>query len=84
MAIDPKELSAMNDHDLQHWALSGGPGSYVHEIGRAAMDMRCSLRMIEASNRMVTAMRNVALAIWGVVIITLITQIALILLALKK
>jgi hypothetical protein len=29
-------------------------------------------------------MRNVALAIWGVVIITLITQIALIVLVLKK
>jgi hypothetical protein len=85
MAEDPRKILAMTDRDLQLWALSGESNSYVLELGRTAMDMRCSLRMVEASNQMTAATESLAekterlaSATWGIVIITLITQIALI------
>jgi hypothetical protein len=85
MADDPKKLLAMTDRDLQLWALSGESGSDVRELGRTAMDMRCSLRMVEASNQMTAAaeslaekVERLASAAWGIVIITLITEIVLI------
>jgi hypothetical protein len=91
MAIDPRQLLAMTDEQLQIWALSGEEGSYVHQIGETAMAMRCSLRMAEASDRttaitvgLVQQTRNLAFATSGIVLITLVTQVALIVLTLAK
>ena len=92
----PEKILAMSDHDLQAWALSGLEGSYVHEIGQTAMNMRCSLRMAEASETMAGAnrdlvestrnlvqqTRNLVRATWGIVLITVVTQVALIVLSL--
>ena len=82
----------MTDAELQEWALSGEAGSYVHELGQTAMNMRCSVRMAEASREMASAnkelvrstqslvaqTKNLVIATWGVVVITLLTQIALV------
>ncbi len=105
MAVHPNEILAMSDQELQLWALSGDVGSYVHELGQTAMNMRCSLRMVEATNQMVQTTnqlaqaskgttaptgqlvqhtRNLALATWGIVVITLLTQIALIVLTVVR
>jgi hypothetical protein len=62
MAEDPRGIMAKSDDELQSWALSGEPGSYVHEIGQTAMNMRCSLRMAEASKEMVAANRDLVQA----------------------
>jgi hypothetical protein len=105
VAEDPRRIMAKSDDDLQFWALSGDVGTYVHEIGQTAMNMRCSLRMAEASKEMVAANRdlvdatrtmlvgneglvrqtkNLVRATWGVVVITLLTQLALICLVVAK
>lgn len=105
MPEDPDKILAMNDADLQWWALSGMEGSYVHELGQTAMNMRCSLRMATASEKMAGAnkdlvestrnlvqqtgnlvqqTRNLVKATWGVVLITIITQVALIVLSRMK
>lgn len=92
MAEDPRRILEMSNTELQEWALSGEAGSYVHELGQTAMTMRCSLRMAEASREMASAnrelvrftqslvaqTRNLVLATWGVVVITILTQLALI------
>ncbi len=94
----PEKILAMSDAELEWWALSGDTGSYVHEIGQTAMSMRCSLRMAEASREMAGAnrdlvesthnlvqqTRNLAKATWGIVLITIITQVALIVLSLIR
>ena len=98
MPEDPKKILAMSDDDLQFWALSGMEGSYVHEIGQTAMNMRCSVRMAEASGKMASAnrdlvestrnlaqqKRNLVKATWGIVLITVVTQVALIVLSLMR
>jgi hypothetical protein len=58
MAEDPKKILGMSDEDLQFWALSGDAGSYVHELGQTAMNMRCSLRMAEVTKEMASANRD--------------------------
>jgi len=99
MAEDPKEILEMSDYDLQRWTLSGEAGSYVHQIGQTALNMRCALRMADVTREMasanrdlvnstvslVHATRKLVTATWALVLITLLTQIAMIvLLALKK
>jgi len=99
MAEDPEKILEMSDRDLQLWTLSGGAGSYAHQIGQTAMNMRCVLRMADVTKEMATANRDLVnstvslvhatrklvTATWALVLITLLTQIAMIvLLALKK
>lgn len=84
MAEAPNKILAMSDDDLQRWALSGGEGSYVHEIGQTAMNMRCSLRMARASEEMAGATRNLVKATWGIVVITFVIQVAPIVLSLMR
>lgn len=98
MAEDPKKILAMSDRELQAWALSGDVGSYVHELGQTAMSMRCSLRMAEATKEMASAnrdlvksttslvqqTRNLVKATWGLVLITILTQIVIIVLSLVR
>ncbi len=98
MAEDPKKILAMSDDELQLWALSGDAGSYVHELGQTAMNMRCSLRMADVTKEMASANRDLVsstvslvhqtrklvTATWALVLITLLTQIALIVLSVVK
>ena len=97
MAEDPKIILAMTDRDLQEWALSGDVGSYVHELGQTAMNMRCALRTAEASREMANSTKDLVAstgalvkqtqrlvkATWGLVLITIVTQILLLLVSLS-
>ena len=90
MAEDPEKIMAMSDEQLQFWALSGDVGSYVHELGQTAMSMRCSLRMAEVTKDMASAnrdlvtstsslvrqTRNLVIATWALVVITILAQVA--------
>ncbi len=87
----------MSDQALQKWALSGDVGSYVHELGQTAMNMRCSVRMAEATremadvnrdlvrstNNLVQQTRRLVKATWVLVVITVLTQIGVALLSLR-
>ena len=78
MAKSPQEILAMPDNQLMAWTLSGEEDSYAHKIGETAINMRASLRMVEATTRLSTYTQRLALATWGIVLITLLTQISLI------
>lgn len=106
MAGSPKEILAMSDEQLMEWTLSGDVGSYVHELGQTAMNMRVAQRNLDANREMVAqtrqwleanirldattkeladktqslarATKGIAWATWGIVAITLVTQVALI------
>jgi len=98
MAEDPRKLMTMSDDDLMFYTLSGEQGSYVHEIGQTAMNMRVSLRSLEVTREMARAnellsnetsnlatyTRQLAVSTWAVAIITLITQVALVVMAVRK
>lgn len=98
MAEDPRRILGLNDTDLQEWALSGEAGSYVHELGQTAMNMRSSLRMAAASEHMastnrelvcstqslVRQTRSLVRATWGLVVITILAQIALLVISVLK
>jgi CHASE3 domain sensor protein len=89
MPEDPRRILAMSDQELQEWALSGDVGSYVHELGQTAMNMRCSVRMAEASSKMANANRDLVTstnalvqqtrrlvkATWVLVVVTVLVQI---------
>lgn len=78
MAKDPKEILKMSDDDLMFWTLSGQGDSYVHKIGETAMNMCSSLRVEQATMGLVAHTKRLVFATWGVVLITLATQAALI------
>jgi hypothetical protein len=98
MPEDPRRILAMSDEELQEWALSGGVGSYVHELGQTAMNMRCSVRMAEATKEMANADRDLVRATnglvqqtgrlvkatWVLVVITILAQIGVALLSMMK
>ena len=84
MAKGPKEILEMSDYDLMSWTLSGQEDSYVHKIGETAMNMRSSLRVEQATRRLVDHTKRLVLATWGVVLITLATQVALIYLSVER
>ncbi|MGD0949304.1 MAG: hypothetical protein ABSA52_17985 [Candidatus Binatia bacterium] len=95
MAENPKKIMAMSDDELQFWALSGDVGTYVHELGQTAMNMRCSLRMAEVTKEMASAnrdlvrstsslvqqTRNLVRATWALVLITILAQIAVVIIS---
>ncbi len=55
MAEDPRKLMTMSDDELMFYTLSGEQGSYVHEIGQTALNMRVSLRSLEVTREMARA-----------------------------
>lgn len=105
MAQPVKKILEMNDDELMEWTLTGDAGSYVHQIGETALNMRVATRMLEANREMVNqtkqwleanikldattkelanqtqslvrTTRGIVYATWGVVLITFITQVAL-------
>lgn len=78
MAKDPKDILAMSDDELMLWTLSGMEGSYVHKIGETAMIMRNSIKTLKATKQLVTHTKGLAVATWGIVVITFLTQVSLI------
>ncbi len=98
MAQDPRTIMAMSDGDLMHWTLAGDVGSYAYGMGKVALEMRLANRQAEAAlesakaakvaadytKELASFTRNLAVATWGIVAITLLTQVALILVTLKK
>jgi hypothetical protein len=60
MAEDPKKLLGMSDDELTFWTLSGDEGSYSHQVGQTVLNMRNSLRAMEAARQ--TAEANVELS----------------------
>ncbi len=98
MPEDPGRILAMSDQELQEWALSGDVGSYVHELGQTAMNMRCSARMAEATKEMATVNRDLVRstndlvgqtrrlvnATWVLVVITIVAQVGVALVSLLK
>jgi len=80
MAEDPEKILAKSDHELMVWVLSGQENSYVHRIGETAMSLRASLRMAEATKELASYTKRISIATWGIVIITALTQAALIML----
>jgi len=98
MAEDPQKLMTMPEDELIHYALSGQANSYAHIIGSTALQLR-SLRqqtalmtsmltanqaLVEHTKDLSTRTNRLVLATWGVVVITFITQVALIILTLNK
>ena len=91
MAKNPDDLIKMTDEELVFYALSGDVDSYAHRIGETAMVLRNSLRNLEATKEMAkstqdlaSSTRNYAIATWAIALITLATQVCLIILTLKK
>ncbi len=78
MVQDPKVILAKSDDELMVWALSGEADSYVHRLGETAMNMRSAIKMVEASKELAAHTRILAISTWGIVVITLLTQLALI------
>ncbi len=81
MAKHPDDFMKMTDEELVRFTLSGDVGTYAHRMGETAISLRNSLRNLQAARETAKYTKNIALATWGVVMITLLTQSALILLA---
>ncbi len=78
-------LLTMPDEQLIRWTLSGEhPEGYIAELGRLVFELRFTKRNLDATTNITLATRNMAIATWAIALITLITQIALILVTLRR
>ncbi|MBI4460001.1 MAG: hypothetical protein HY648_08080 [Acidobacteria bacterium] len=62
MSEEPEKIINMSDGDLRKWTLSGDVESYSLQLGQAEMNMRCSLRMLDATKEMASANRDLVKA----------------------
>ncbi|MGA2876097.1 MAG: hypothetical protein ABSE82_11240 [Nitrososphaerales archaeon] len=79
------DLLTMSDERLIRWTLSGEhPEGYIAELGRLVFELRFTKRNLDATANMTLATRRMAIATWAIAAITLVTQIALIMLTFRR
>jgi len=72
------DLLNMSDEKLIRWTLSGSnPEAYIGQYGRLVFEMRCATKNLKATKHMMVAT-------WAIALITLATQIALIMVTVKS
>jgi len=73
------------DDELIRWTLSGqAPDGHIAALGRLVFELRCAKRNLEATTNMASATKNMVRATWAIALITLVTQIALVLMTVWK
>ena len=78
-----KEYLEMTDQQLVEHFATALPGSTQASIASSLLAMRTAIKNGETTDNLVRYTKNLAIATWGVAVITFITQIALIALAFK-
>jgi len=78
-------LLKMSDDQLVRWTLSSDiPDGLIAQYGRLVFDMRCAIENRKAATDMVIATARMVKATWAIALITLATQVALIVMMLER